>query len=151
MLLCITFVPVSAEQTTPIIPNAWPGRPGGNGDGSEEWLQGSYGETNGPFKLISTYKGETSELNNYRTAANSVGLATISILSGGILPGTAAIVKDIGLTAVDIGTSICGSYKGAYYIAKTYISGRCMKTVIDTYSNSNYTGYVATYEKYTKW
>lgn len=25
---------------------AWPGRPGGNGDGSEEWLQGEYGETN---------------------------------------------------------------------------------------------------------
>ncbi|WP_177159601.1 hypothetical protein [Granulicatella balaenopterae] len=43
---------------------AWPGRPGGNGDGSEEWLQGSYGQTNGPYKWIGSSRGLTEDLNN---------------------------------------------------------------------------------------
>ncbi|MFV0380699.1 MAG: hypothetical protein ACK5KR_00460 [Breznakia sp.] len=38
---------------------AWPGRSGGNDDGSEAWLQESYGQMNGPYKLLTTSRGTT--------------------------------------------------------------------------------------------
>lgn len=139
---------VNAEE---ISPTAWPGRPGRNGDGSEEWLQGSYGQTNGPWKLIYTSKGSVNALNTQKSVADTIGLGIVGALSGNILAGTKALVVSGLVTATGVATTVYGGYEGVYYISKTYISGRCMKTVITTYRNSNYTGFVKQYEKYTKW
>ena len=139
---------VNAEGLSPA---AWPGRPGGNSDGSEEWLQGSYGQTNGPWQIIYTSKGSVNSLNSQKNVADTIGLGIVSVLTGNILPGTKAIIAGGFVSAMGAAATIYGSYEGAYYISKTYISGRCMKTVITTYRNSNYTGFVKQYEKYTKW
>ena len=130
---------------------AWPGRPGGNGDGSEEWLQGSYGQTNGEFKRLYSSNGNVSSLNTRKSVADSIGLGIVSLLSGNIFTGTAGLVSGGFVTAVGIAGTIYDSYSGNYYRSATYISGRCMKTIIRTYKYSNYTGYVSTYTKYTKW
>lgn len=70
--------PISMKVSTAENPSsstwAWPGRPGGNGDGSEEWMQGSYGQMNGPYKLISTSSGEVSHLNSHAGNSWSLGL-----------------------------------------------------------------------------
>lgn len=131
---------------------AWPGRPGGNGDGSEEWLQGSYGQTSGPYKLLYSSKGTTNSLNTQKAVSDGIGLGILGLLMGEVYVGvTAARLSEIGLTALGIANTIWGGYEGAYYKSNTYISGRCMKTVITTYKNSNYTGQVKVYTKYTKW
>ncbi len=43
LMSTIISLPVNAASIKPF---AWPGRPGGTGTGSEEWLQGGYGEPN---------------------------------------------------------------------------------------------------------
>ena len=53
IVLPTSMQPVSAnnlEADSKISTYAWPGRPGGNGDGSEEYLDGNYGEMNGLIK-----------------------------------------------------------------------------------------------------
>lgn len=66
LALTMMAMPVQAATAQPFV---WPGRPGGNGDGSEEWLQGSYGEKNGPYKDIYTKKGKVATLNKDRQVA----------------------------------------------------------------------------------
>lgn len=64
-----------------ISPTAWPGRPGGNGDGSEEWLQGSYGQTNGPFVKVSSSQGTVADLKNIDSVVSSISSLTLTALS----------------------------------------------------------------------
>lgn len=130
---------VSAAENPYFSTWAWPGRPGGNGDGSEEWLQGNYGETNGPYRLIYSSQGDVNSLNNQKNVADTIGTGILGVLVGQVFVGAT------------IAASISGGYQGAYYKSNTYISGRCMKTVITTYKNSNYTGFVKEYIQYTKW
>lgn len=141
----------SEPENPGIQTRAWPGRPGGNGDGSEEWLTGAYGQTKGAYKLIYTHKGPTSSLNTSKSVADNIGFGIVSALTGNILEGTRALVASGIITAGGIGASMFGGYAGAYYVSKTYISGRSMKTVITTYENPNYTGVVNTYTRYKKW
>lgn len=134
-----------------ISPTAWPDRPGGNGDGSEEWLQGSYGQTNGPFVKISSSQGTVADLENMESVVSGIGSLTLTALSAYIGVSVSEIVG-VGLTLIDIGKSIFDKgYQGAYYKSTTYVSGRCMKIIIKTYKNSDYSGYVATYTRYKKW
>lgn len=143
---------VSAAENPYFSTWAWPGRPGGNGDGSEEWLQGNYGETNGPYRLIYSSQGDVNFLNNQKNVADTIGTGILGVLVGQVFVGaTIAALSGVGLTAMGIAASISGGYQGAYYKSNTYISGRCMKTVITTYKNANYTGFVKEYIQYTKW
>lgn len=151
ILLVSSGITILAEENPEIQTQAWPGRPGGNGDGSEEWLSGSYGQTNGAYKLLFTHKGSASKLNNSKAVADTIGLGIVSALAGNILVGTKVLVSNGIITAAGVGAVLSGGYEGAYYISKTYISGRCMKTVITTYKKSNYTGVVKTYTRYKKW
>ncbi|MCE9653897.1 hypothetical protein [Clostridium celatum] len=144
-------VKASAEENQNPITRAWPGRPGGNGDGSEEWLQGNYGEPNGPFKTLYTSQGRVSDLNTQQSVADGIGVAIVDLLSGNVFKGTAALITSGAISAMGIAATIKGYYDGNYYKSVTYISGRCMKTVITTYEYNNYTGYIKTYEKWTKW
>lgn len=146
-LLLASIIMVSYPvQAAGISTCAWPGRPGGNGDGSEEWLQGNYGETNGPYKLVSTQKGPIDDLKTPELLQNvATGIA-----------GAAANKIDARLGTVLTAAGIVAAlgsekYNGAYYISKSYISGRRMKTVITTYLNSDYTGYVETHTHYIVW
>ena len=154
--LNIFSTPVLAyEKNTSNIGNpitrAWPGRPGGNSDGSEEWLQGKYGEPNGPFKTLYSSKGRVSDLNTQQAVADGIGIGIIGLLSGNIFKGTAALVSSGAVSAMGLGATIKGYYDGNYYKSVTYISGRCMKTVITTYEYKNYTGYIKTYTRWLKW
>ena len=148
LILAMMAMPLQAATAQPY---AWPGRPGGNGDGSEEWLQGFYGETNGPYKKIHTKKGKVSTLNKEQAVADTIGLGIVSVLLDKVLPGTSILVKGGFVTALGIAKNVSGTYEGVYYTAKTSISGRCMKTVIDTYGDKERTIHVATYKRYTKW
>ncbi len=157
VVLFSTVVPTAlavesvAKNESETMLRAWPGRPGGNGDGSEEWLQGSYGQTNGPYKWIGASQGLTEDLNNRTKIADSFGIGVLNGLITYVFPGaTVAKLMGCGINVYSIVGSISGTYKGAYYKANTYVSGRRMKTVITTYKNSDYTGYVKTYTKYYK-
>ena len=84
--LNVFSTPVLAyEKNTSKIENpitrAWPG---GNGDGSEEWLQGKYGEPNDPFKTLYSSKGRVSDLNTQQAVADGIGIGIIGLLSGNI-------------------------------------------------------------------
>lgn len=130
---------------------AWPGRPGGNGDGSEEWLQGSYGETNGPYKLINSGRGYVSDLNHQSNIFDSITGAILGAVAGSI-PGGAEIIASGFVTGGSIGSAILSKpYGGSVYEMNTYVSGRCMKIVIVTYGNENFTGTTKTYTNYVKW
>lgn len=151
LALIVSSLMTTSVKAAEIQPYAWPGRPGGNGDGSEEWLQGEYGETNGEFKRICIRTGKVADLNNQENLVNSLAIDVINALLGNVLPKTEAIVTQGGVSATGYAKSIYGGYKGNYYEAEVLISGRCMKTVTKTYENSNKTGYIATYERFTKW
>lgn len=132
------------------LPKAWPGRPGGNGDGSEEWLQGKYGEPNGPFILIDQSRGRVSDLNDMNNCVSTIGGAIFTGLSKFF--GVASDVLSGAITIAGIANAFKGSYyKGNYYKSETYVSGRCMKTIITTYEDRNYTENVKTYTSWVKW
>jgi hypothetical protein len=126
---------------------AWPGRPGGNGDGSEEWLHGSYGEMSGPYKLIDTSTGTVEELNRLSKGTGSladflVGLGLVQISQGLITI----------LSALSVANNfVAKGYEGIYYKSFYYVSGRCSKLVIYTYSDSNFKNLYKTYTIYSKW
>ena len=152
---CILIISVSIISTpvyanSLIQPRAWPGRPGGN-NGTEEWLQGNYGETNGSWKVIHTQTGKVSDLNNSQFLADNIGMGIVSILTAGVFSGSASVLTALGITGVGIGGALAGQYSGNYYRMTTYQSGRCMKFVITTYETKDFTGYISTYEKLLKW
>lgn len=144
-------VEAGGKENQKTIMRAWPGRPEGNGDGSEEWLQGNYGEPNGPFKTLYTSQGRVSDLNTEQSVVDAIGLGIVDALSGGVFKGTEALITSNAVTAMGIAKTIKGNYEGNYYRSITYISGRCMKTVMTTYEDRDCTEYVTTYEKWTKW
>ena len=128
-------------------PFAWPGRPGGSGTGSEEWLQGEYGEDTGVWTSMNTIKGEVADLNNNKSAA----LDAATLILGGVINVTAPEIVSY-ITANQIREIISyNAYEGNYYILKSYWSGRCVKILIYTYTNADYSGYVKTYTEWVKW
>ena len=135
-----TFTAENLE--TNLVPfRVWPGRPGGNGDGSEEWLVGNYGEENGPYRYIGSSSGNVSDLNSSRNYVASVVSAILSYGRGIFI--TAAVLI-AGMIAPE-------NFAGTVYIAESYVSGRSMKTIITTYYLPNYTHYCAQYTIYNKW
>ncbi len=135
-----TFTAENLE--TNLVPfRVWPGRPGGNGDGSEEWLVGNYGEENGPYRYIGSSSGNVSDLNSSRNYVASVVSAILSY-GRGIFITTAILIA--GMIAPE-------NFAGTVYTAESYVSGRSMKTIITTYYLPNYTHYCAQYTIYNKW
>ncbi len=133
-------------QAAEIPQSAWPGRPGGTGTGSEEWLQGKYGETNGPWKYSSSHNGKILDL--YRKSGREIlGSAIITQVISKKIPYVGQLI-----TAVEIGNALrLSQYKGDYYITKIYVSGRCMKAETKTYYDSSRTKLAGTYIEYIKW
>ncbi len=144
-------VQVQAQIMRKPVVKAWPGRPGGNGDGSEEWLKGNYGETNGAFRLVGSCSGIVSDLVSRERASRSIRFAIVGLLGGNCLPGTSKLVKLGYVTVLIIAEAVSGEYEGNDFRSETYISGRCMKTIIKTYEYKNYTEHKKTYVKWTKW
>ncbi len=124
-------------------PNLWPGRPGGNGDGSEEFLQGSYGCMNGPYRYIGSTSGRVSDLN--RSQSQTVGiLVTI----------TGIPLSKLWSIAYGVASSIFlagDRYEGITYRAEYYVSGRRLKVLIKTYSDDRMTRLYKTYTDIRKW
>lgn len=122
------------------------GRPGGN-EGREEWGGGlSYGQTNGDWVLASTNKGDVSSLNKGEGAARAIGFGIL-----GLIPQSKAAAA--GITAAGIVKELITKdvYAGNYYIADIYSSGRSIKTVITTYSDTNYKNQASTYTHIQQW
>lgn len=159
IILCLSLIfsivtPTYAMgRNNSIKPLAWPGRPGGNGDGSEEWLSGNYGETNGPWRQLPYYpSGKVHDLIYRENVEIAIGAGIISFLSAGIFTGPASMIAAGVLSAGSVGIAVAGSsYEGNYYKTTVFISGRCMKIEIRTYEYSNFTGYIKTYTRYVKW
>lgn len=128
-----------------IQPRAWPGRPGGNGDGSEEWMTGSYGQMNGPYKLLGTSSGTVEDFNNRVAQIRNARTSLFLIASFFSVP--LAVVS----AAITIEDMYQENLVGRYYVYKTYVSGRRMKTVIDTYWGANQTNFERRYEKEISW
>lgn len=151
MLLCLALMfsvvtPAYAlGRNNTIKPLAWPGRPGGNGDGSEEWMSGSYGQMNGPYKLLRTSTGTVEDFNN--------GVARIRNLRNSIfeLASHFSLTVNIIYTAIQIDDLFQEDLVGQYYVYRTYVSGRRMKIVIDTYWGANQTHFARRYEKEILW
>ena len=141
-LLLASVIMVSYPvQAAGISTYAWPGRPGGNGDGSEEWLQGNYGETNGPYKLVASKSGHISELYE-DTLAEGIVKAVISLDPN----------YSLVMTVLGVGQMIKSKqYEGSYYKSDSYISGRRMKVVIKTYDDASFKKYMNTYTDYIVW
>lgn len=128
-----------------ITPKAWPGRPGGNGDGSEEWLTGSYGQTNGPYKHLVSGSGNVETLNRNASTANSIGAFLLSTSAGFLSTPLGIFISGLSIPYAHFSKG----YEGAYYKLNVYYSGRCMKVVIKTYNYSWKA--VKTYTRYYKW
>lgn len=133
VVIALISIPVEAAAQ----PYAWPGRPGGNGDGSEEWLQGEYGQANGPYLKIYESQGA---LSNYGFSSG-----TETIASAIITAGVAKVHPLFGtvVTAAGIGNALNSMrYEGAYYRMVSKVSGRRMKIEINTYRDPNYQNFV---------
>lgn len=149
-MLCLVLsfsmvTPTFALGRQPIKPMAWPGRPDGNGDGSEEWMTGSYGEMNGPYKLLSTNTGNVAEFN---AGVQRLRIARSVLISIATIFATPLFVVQGAITMDDV---LAENLVGRYYVYKTYISGRRMKIVIDTYWGENQTDFEKHYEKEILW
>lgn len=135
-------VPANAAE---IRPYAWPGRPGGTGTGAEEWLQGEYGEMNGPYILIYSSSGKTSDITG---SSNSSIIA--SFIFDSILTRYFPAVG-LPLSITDVGNAIRSNrYEGAYYTLEAYISGRRVKVSVTTYHDKNYTDFANSFDEILK-
>ena len=146
LILCVTSVCSIDVSASSYSTYAWPGRPGGNGDGSEEWLQGEYGEPNGPYVLIYSGQGMVSDL-GVDPKIEGIASAILSSAVAEYEPRLGAVLTVAGLLLA----LKAPNYEGASYKMYAYVSGRSMKIVISTYDNSNYTGYRATYTEFLAW
>lgn len=147
MILFVSGTFTLSVNAANVEPFAWPGRPGGSGTGSEEWLQGEYGEDTGVWTPMNTIKGEVAELNENR--ADALDAAT-EILGGLVTLVSPNIVNYV--TAIQIRNIInYNNYEGNYYILKSFVSGRCVKILIYTYTNADYSGFVDVYTEWVKW
>ncbi len=149
LVLSMAVMPVQAATVQPY---AWPGRPGGNGDGSEEWLQGSYGEKNGDYKKIYTKKGKVVDLIKRQQIADVIGTETISYLAKGIPAGYIGLAVSGLISAGTITGAIRSTvYEGEYYTTTTAVSGRRMRILTKTYSDEGRKILVKKYKKIIKW
>lgn len=122
--------------------NEWPGRPGGNVDGSEEYLDGNYGEMNGPYKKVGSNIGTVKEFNSSRDIVTGIAFSAIGI--------------DIPSKALSISFSLAGTIlndhiEGIYYKSTLYVSGRRAKLAIQTYRDEAMTQPYKYYEEIKKW
>ena len=145
-LVLVAMVLVSVPVQAAVQPYVWPGRPGGNGDGSEEWLQGEYGQPNGPYQTIYQTEGRVSDLGK----ESKIEIIATAIISGGISkvhPSCGAVVTVAGL-----GMALRSeNYEGAYYKMISSVSGRRMKIQIRTYARPDYTYDEHVYTHYIEW
>lgn len=149
MVLCITSVCSMNVNASNDSAYAWPGRPGGNGDGSEEWLQGEYGETNGSWNHCGTKKGTVADLNKEQSVSTSIGEFIVSCISGYYMKDASVVVATLSGSAIS--SVFTKNYEGQEYVMNSYISGRCMKNVIITYWDKEHTDHCKTYTNYIKW
>lgn len=107
-------------------PYAWAGRPGGH-DGAEEWAGGNqgsigYGETNGPYKVVSIRHGRVSRLNEIRNISTNVALELVGFSLGQIpsiiAKGAGWVHKVVGIFGVN------KDFPGYYYKSTFSVSGR---------------------------
>ncbi|MDO5047490.1 MAG: hypothetical protein Q4D88_02970 [Anaerococcus sp.] len=121
--------------------DSWAGRLGGNGDGSEEYLEGSFGQMNGPYKKIGSTTGKVVDFNNTRDIATGI---TFSIATGRIPSKVLSISTSTALSMLN------DHIEGIYYKTTTYVSGRRAKLAIQTYSDETMTEPYKYYEEIKK-
>lgn len=113
----------------------WPGRPGGNGDGSEEFMNGlKYGEMRGPWVYSFTNRGTVADLKKGTDNIKSFFDKLFSVI--GYVPGVREIAGFFGLTqlVIEVAPNNDTSFDGAtYYVARMYGSGRRLKTEYELY------------------
>lgn len=125
---------VYAFGDTDIKPMLWPGRPGGNGDGSEEYMNGlKYGEMRGPWVHIRTESGNVYDLQD-----NTSKMGVISgIIIGAIAPGLGipllGTVFGGAMTLASLLPRNTAFDDAKYYIARSYGSGRRLKVEYELY------------------
>lgn len=150
MIFTFTLTPISQgvlasgiDYSDEVRPYVWAGRPGGNGDGSEEYLNLGYGEMNGPYKAVATNTGKVSDYN--KSSAFVQGM-----LSGLIMPELSQRLASIFL---DLASQVIfdSSIEGITYKSTIYVSGRRAKAVIQTYRDDGMTQPYKYYEEIKKW
>lgn len=149
ILLLIIFIQfnstiVYANNFEYIVPNVWPGRPGGNGDGSEEYLSGKYGEMNGPYRYIWETRGTVENLNRSKNVVSTLLTTSIGLFESNKITG--ALIGSLGTLS-----SFKKNYEGVTYISKSYVSGRRLKFVIQTYRDYNMKRPLKKYIEIRKW
>ena len=133
------------EADSKVSTYAWPGRPGGNGDGSEEYLDGNYGEMNGPYKKVGSNIGTVKEFNSSRDLVKGIGFGIIGIS----IPNTALSIS-FSLAGTILNDHI-DDIEGIYYKSTLYVSGRRAKLAIQTYRDEAMTQPYKYYEEIKKW
>ncbi len=115
-------------------PKLWPGRPGGNGDGSEEYMNGlKYGEMNGPWVYMRTDEGDVYELlNNIRNAGTVTGFA-LNMIMGALGVGRVVIALDVAAVLQALLPRETSFDDARYYVARSYGSGRKLKVEYELY------------------
>lgn len=101
------------------------------------------------FILLNQSLGHVLDWNAQESITNSIGFGILGAFLSYL--GVPSIPAAIGATSGSIVATIYGQYQGNYYKSETYVSGRCMKTIITTYEDRNYTEYVKTYTSWMKW
>lgn len=149
LILCVTSVCSMDVKASSDSTYAWPGRPGGNGDGSEEWLQGEYGETNGGWTHCGTKEGTVADLNKEQNVSTAIGRFIVSCICAYFTQSVNVVVATLGGEAIS--AVFTKNYEGQEYVMNSYISGRCMKNVIITYWDEEHTEHCKTYTNYVKW
>lgn len=130
MIFTFTLTPISQgvlasgiDNPDEIRPYVWAGRPGGNGDGSEEYLNLGYGEMNGPYKVVGTNTGKVSDFNSARDLVENIAFTAIGLgLPDGVLKISTKLAPKILNDHID----------GIVYKTTTYVSGRRAKLAIQT-------------------
>lgn len=130
LILCVTSVCSMDVKASSDSTYAWPGRPGGNGDGSEEWLQGEYGEENGPYQTLGTRVGYVDELNSDYAFANALCNSIINSLVGYYDSPT----LENFVSSTDIMPKVYDQdLEGYIYELEYAVSGRRLRIKIKTY------------------
>lgn len=139
-----TLKEVHAIVKPPIKPLLWPGRPGGNGDGSEEFMNGlKYGEMRGPWVFMSSSHGTTESLRRkgttYAAIANAIIGITTTVLTATVSVrasiNAAGLVGFAGIVDTFINSN---TYPGSTYSLTTYGSGRRLKQVYKFFDGDGY-------------
>lgn len=173
-MLCLVLsfsmvTPTFALGRQPIKPMAWPGRPDGNGDGSEEYLIGEKGQPNGPYHLISTSSGTVASLKDVEELeiflATTIVDACLTYITFGsvkfITTAGRAVLSQLGQSGLGFlkdkmfknvkNIGFYRNFEGNYYKVEVWLSGRSSKLVYHTYLDEQHQHYVQTYSQTFGW